>query len=293
MHQLAIAYDKIRTNYVQTRCRLRAQVKRIFPEFLKILGIDTLTAHYLLKKYLTPQEFLNLTINEDLPQLSRIYRRQFALEVIKKLNAAAHHSIGTPLHGVQYNSERDIMDSWLQQLNMFKRQLKTLSDQLIDFARQTPYFDNLCSLKGISQLSVALFIAEIRDLKLFEHFKQIEKFAGYNLRLSQSGNYSGYRRMSHIGNKRLMSILYRMTEEAAKYIPEVRIKFITRQLQRPLYRKNIVACVPVLLRLMMSVAKEQRMYEVHPEKLKQLESLEKQYQQTKQQRQHQPLKKVA
>lgn len=293
MHQLAIAYDKVRRNYVQTRCRLRAQLKQIFPEFLKIVGIDTLTACYLLKKYLTPQDFLNLSIMEDLPKLSKIYRQQFALDVMKKLKAAANHSIGIPLHGVQYNTERDIMDGWLQQLTMFRRQLKNLSAQLIAFAKQTPYFDNLCSLKGISQLSVALFIGEIRDLNLFDHFKQIEKFAGYNLRLSQSGNYTGYRRMSHIGNKRLSSLLYRMTGEAVKYIPEVRIKFITRQLHRPLYRKNIVACVPVLLKLMMALAKEQRMYEVRPQKLKQLEPLEQAFQQKKQERQKELLKKVA
>ena len=120
MHQLAIAYDKVRRNYVQTRCRLRAQVKQIFPEFLKIVGIDTLTARYLLKKYLTPQDFLNINIMEDLPELKKIYRQQFGLDVLKKLKTTADHSIGIPLHGVQYNTERDIMDGWLLQLTMFR-----------------------------------------------------------------------------------------------------------------------------------------------------------------------------
>jgi hypothetical protein len=78
-----------------------------------------------------------------------------------------------------------------------------------------------------------------------------------------------------------------------KYIPEVRIKFITRQLHRALYRKNIVACVPVLLKLMMALAKEQRLYEVRPQKLKQLEPLEQAFQQKKQERQQELLKKVA
>jgi transposase len=293
MHQLAIAYDKVRRNYVQTRCRLRAQVKLIFPEFLKVLGIDTLTADYLLKKYLTPQDFLNLSIMEDLPKLRKIYRQQFGLDTLNKLKAAANHTIGIPLDSIQYNAERDIMDGWLLQLNMFRKKMKCLADQLIAFAKQTPYFDSLCSLKGISEVSAALLIAELRDLNLFEHFKQIEKFAGYNLRLSQSGNYTGYRRMSHIGNKRLSSLLYRMTAEAVKYIPEVRIKFINRQLNRALYRKNIVACVPVLLKLMMALAKEQRLYEERPAKLKQLEPLEQAYQQHKQQRQQNQLKQVA
>ena len=51
--------------------------------------------------------------------------------------------------------------------------------------------------------------------------------------------------------------------------------------------------MPVLLKLMLALAKEQQMYELRPEKLKQLEPLEKAYQLQKQQRQMYPLKKVA
>lgn len=58
--------------------------------------------------------------------------------------------------------------------------------QLVDLAKETIYFDFIISLKGISDKSTALFIAETRDLSIYDHFKKIEKYAGYNLRQSQS-----------------------------------------------------------------------------------------------------------
>ncbi|MFQ5641940.1 MAG: transposase, partial [bacterium] len=39
------------------------------------------------------------------------------------------------------------------------------------------------------------------------------------------------RHISHIGNRRLSWLLYKMSEETAKYVPEVRLKFLRRQLK--------------------------------------------------------------
>jgi transposase len=90
---------------------------------------------------------------------------------------------------------------------------------LIELARATEYFTILTSVKDISDLSAARFIAECRDLSLYTHYKQIEKHAGANLRLKDSGTYEGIRRISKIGNKRLLRILYLMTTETVKYVP--------------------------------------------------------------------------
>jgi len=77
-------------------------------------------------------------------------------------------------------------------------------------------FSILTNLMGISAETASLFLAEIRDISAFDNYKEIEKFAGYNLRLTQSGKHIGYRRISHLGNTRLRWVLYRMTEETIK-----------------------------------------------------------------------------
>ena len=153
---------------------------------------------------------------------------------------------------------------------------------MIILAKQTPYFSILKSLKGISDKLAALFIAETRDLSQFNHYKKLEKYAGYNLRQSQSGEYVGTRHMSHIGNKRLSSVLYKMSEETAKYVAEVRIKFLRRQLKKRSYRKNLIASSSILLKLIVALIRENRVYQTSQQSNKQLILLEKQYAELKQ-----------
>ena len=62
------------------------------------------------------------------------------------------------------------------------------------------------------------------------------------------------------------------------YIPEVRKKYLTRQLNRKNYRKNVVAGVSTLLKLIMCLVKENRKYEFKDNAFKELEKLEEQYQ---------------
>jgi len=127
---------------------------------------------------------------------------------------------------------------------------------------------------------VELPIAECRDLNNFKHYKQIEKLAGLNLRLSQSGDYIGPRHISHIGDKRLLRIIYQMTAETAIYIPEVRIKFLTRQIKNKVYRKNIIASSSELLQLIMALIKNKKTYEFKENKIQQLALLEQKYKKT-------------
>jgi transposase len=135
-------------------------------------------------------------------------------------------------------------------------------DEMIALAKKTEYFTILTSIKGISDNLAAQFIAQCRDLSNFKHYKQIEKLAGLNIYQSQSGNYVGPRHISHIGDKRLLHIIYQMACETALYIPEVRIKFLMRQLKKRSYRKNIIAVSSVLLQLIMALIKEKRTYEL-------------------------------
>ena len=72
-----------------------------------------------------------------------------------------------------------------------------------------------------------------------------------------------------------------MTEETARYIPEVRMKFLRRQLMLPKYRKNIVAASSNLLKLIVALVQENRPYQWNQDNLRALEALEQQYQEKK------------
>ncbi len=138
-----------------------------------------------------------------------------------------------------------------------------------------------------------MFIAECRDLSLYSHYKQIEKLAGANLKLDDSGKYVGVRRISGIGNERLLRLIYIMTAHTARFIPEVRIKFLTRQLKKKCYRKNIIACAPLLLKLLMALIKEERTYTFREEVANKLAQIEVKYEAMKNKQKKEPSKKAA
>jgi len=101
--------------------------------------------------------------------------------------------------------------------------------------------------------------------------------AGLNLRISDSGGGVGIRRINKLGNKRLSKLIYQMTTQTARFIPEVRIKFLKRQLTKKCYRKNIIAASSVLLKILMALIKEKRKYEFREDKVKEMKLLDKKY----------------
>ena len=278
MHRLSISYHKLRKDLVQQRNRIHALLDRCSPEFLKEFSLEGKTAAYLLGKYFRPDHFLSMDIECESEVIRKLSYGNCGRSNLAALQKHASASIGIDLDQSEEQAERIALDSWLAMTALIEKQMDATMKRLTELAKQTPYFEILTSLKGISDKLAVLFIAETRDLAGFNHYKQIEKYAGYNLKQSQSANYVGPRHITHIGNRRLSAILYKMCEETIKYIPEVRVKFVGRQLSKRCYRKNVVACSGNLLRLILALVKENRTYETRgSQSVDRLIFLEKKY----------------
>jgi transposase len=277
MHRLSITYDKLKKHMAQTKQRIRSQVELIFPELQSAVDIDSDTARELLRRYLAPYEFLNMNIYSETIIIEKVSQRQHGLKTLKRIQDAALNSIGISLSEDLLFSEKLTMITWLNQFQLLKEQMKLVLNNLIELAEQSPLFSILTSLKGISDISASRFIAELRDPLLFTNYKQIESFAGTNLKLSQSGMFTGYRRITHIGNHRLRTIIYSMAEETKNYIPEIRIRFIKRQMKQDRYKKNVVASSSNMLKLIMSMFKNNHTYQYREESVEELKLLEVKY----------------
>ena len=288
MHQLSLSYDKLRKNLVQNKQRLRDQVLLVFPEFLTVLDSDIDTARLLLHDYFLPRHYLGLDVDKVAAQMETVSRKQHGKTTLNKLTELAKKSVGIPVDEKLEIAVRLTIRSWLTMLETVRSQMDMIMAQLIAWAKQTPYFEILTSLKGISEVMASFYIAETREPAAFGHYKQIEKYAGLNLRGSQSANYIGPRHISHIGNHRLAWAIYKMTEETARYTPEVRMKFLRRQLKAPQYRKNIVATSSQLLKLIVALIARNQPYEWNQDNIRAMEVLEQQYNEKKARKRHAP-----
>jgi transposase len=298
LHSLSITYNKLMQDRQAVILRIMAFMGEVFPEYVKILNVEIETSLYLLEQYFLPEHFHQMNINEHELKIRKISNGNHKADTLQKIKEQSERSIGRSVEG-EDETLRLILDGWISELRVLTKSVKTLKKAMIGLAKEMEYFEILVSVPGISELTAARFIAECRCLEEFVHYKQIEKMAGSNVRLCDSGKYAGTRRINGIGNKRLLNLIYIMTCNAAKFNPEVRIKFIRRQLKKRSYRKNIFAASSVLMRLIMSLIRENRTYEIREETVKELEKLEVKYNPEKKDRKRRkrskkkPLKKAA
>ena len=66
----------------------------------------------------------------------------------------------------------------------------------------------LCSVKGIGRLTAATIIAETNCFALFENYKQLVSYSGYDVVENQSGNRVGKTKISKKGNSHIRRILH-------------------------------------------------------------------------------------
>jgi len=276
LHRLSITYEKLVKDRQKAVGRTRALMQEVFPEYLLCIGVDTHGSLYLLERYFLPEHFQRIDVHKEEKNLWHISNGNHSTDTLMKLKTLSYKSIGSH---VQEEEEalRLTLDAWIIQIRQIDLSMKKISSAMIDLSKKTEYFEILISIKGISDLTASRFIAECRNLDEYNHYKQIEKLAGANVRLMDSGRYEGTRRISKIGNKRLLKLLYQMATQTVKFIPEIRIKFMKRQLKKKCYRENIIACVPWLLKLIMALIKERRQYVFKEEATQEMKKLEPKY----------------
>jgi transposase len=273
MHRLSVMYSKVQKDRQAVILRMMAFMEEVFPEYLKCLNVEINTSLYLLERYFMPEHFQNLDIDEHERPIRRTSNGKHKAATLRKIKEHAKRSIGRDVRAEQATL-RFILDGWIEEMRLLNKSIKAIKKELIFLAQKTEYFEILTSVPGISELSAARFIAECRGLDEFSHYKQIEKMAGANIRLCDSGKYAGSRRISRLGNKRLLQLIYLMGCNTTKFTPEVRIKFLKRQLKNKSYRKNVFASSSIMLRLIMSLIKNKRKYEMREASLKELQKLE-------------------
>ena len=281
LHELSIAYDKVWKDRAKAKQRLRSFMEKWFPEYLSAFDIDTKSSLHLLESYFLPRHFRELDVVEQTPMLEKVSYRKHGAATLWKLYDWAKISIGVHARPEQESALRIILDGWIAALRYAQQQLAHIEKAMVALARSFPAFHILKSIPNINENLAAQFVAECRDLSRFTHFKQIEKLAGLNLRLSDSGHYTGARHISHIGNNRLRRIIYQMVQQTAKVVPQVRLRFLKRQLKRKCYRKNIIAASSQLLQLILALVKQNRPYEERTDCQEELARLEEAYDKTK------------
>ncbi|OIQ53542.1 transposase IS116/IS110/IS902 family protein [Moorella thermoacetica] len=91
------------------------------------------------------------------------------------------------------------LNACLDEIAFYQKQIEQTEAAMADILAGIDIAGNLLSIPGIGLVTVASFLGEIGDPQNYEHWKQIQKFAGLNLSEQIPGRRTGKARYPNAG----------------------------------------------------------------------------------------------
>ena len=178
-----------------------------FPEFQDVFkDITKITAMQLLAKYPLPEDLVNIEI-EELRNNIRTYdgKRKMYITKATAIKIFAENTIGITAD-VKY--VKNNIKFLAAQLQSVLDNLGYIEQQMEEKLNQLPESKYIKSIEGIGNIFCAGLIGELGEIKRFQDWKQIRKYAGYNFTEESSGKKKGQTVISKRGRSLLRYILY-------------------------------------------------------------------------------------
>lgn len=126
------------------------------------------------------------------------------------------HALETSIYQVRVATEQltALLNCLVEQISSAE---KAILAHIASDATIAEKVDQLCSIKGVGLLTVAVILAETNGFALIEHARQLVSYAGYDVVENQSGKRAGKTRISKKGNHRIRRILHFPTINVVRY----------------------------------------------------------------------------
>ena len=246
--------------------RIHNWLDRFFPEFTDVFkDWEGKAALVCLRSCPCPQDIQAKTADE----IVHMWRtngvsRGVGLKRALYLVEAAMESIGLT-EGLQM--ARQELGTLLRQYDLLQEQLGILLGQIEQLLDRIPGAAEMLSVPGVGIVTVAGFLAEVGDLSSYDHWRQIQKLAGFNLKENSSGKHKGKTKITKRGRPRLRALLYRSVLILAAKNPQFVAlhQHYTKRVDNPLKpMASLIALCGKLIRILFTLGSRQVPYD--PEK---------------------------
>ena len=245
---------KARTSMIN---QLQHLIFVIFPEFLKVLKISTKTARHLIKHYTTPEKISVLSLESVGKILKKVSRGKLGQDRAKQLHEAAGNSIGISEGKQSIVFEIKHLIGRIEAEDQF---IDRLEKQMHVYLQQIPYSQNILSIKGLAEVTVAGLIGEVADFNKFDTISEVMKLAGLDLYEISSGNHRGQRRISKRGRPLIRKLLFFAAINAVKSKGIMHAKYQKMLARGMLKMKALVAISRKLLGLIFAIVRDNTNY---------------------------------
>lgn len=262
--------DVIVKRLVSSINQLNRWVDVVFPELRQVFkDVKGKGAIATLRLFPTPLELRSMQPQNVVSEWKSLMKRQPGLKKAQLLIHLAKRSVGTKQALDAYKFH---LQQLLEEFDLATTQLERVEKQVTEVLKQIPYANQLLTIKGISEISLAGILGEAGDLSGFAHGNSLLRHAGLHLAEASSGKWKGQIVISKRGRSRLRRFLYLATMSLVMNNPEFKALHTSNVKVKKIKKmKLIMKLVGKLARIFVGIAKRNESY--CPEKLQPITSL--------------------
>lgn len=269
MRDLTRFYHEVEDDIKRTRMHLHNCLQLVFPELehffssrvnLYALTLTSLFPHPEMVLRSTPTKIKNQLMKATRKNISENRARKKAEELVLLAQNSYPAVDENSIH-----CQKTIY--YAEKIQDLLQQKKAIQDQLVQTATELEEFELYATIPGIGELTSALLIGELGDIRRFATSNKLNAFVGIDIRRYQSGSFMGKDRINKRGNPKGRKILYiavRNMIRQQKAAPNHIVDFYYKLKKQPVPKKDkvaVVACMNKLLKCMHSMMRNHTKYD--------------------------------
>jgi len=257
LRRLTQARQRAITDRTAIMNQLQHLIFVIFPEFLTVLKISTKTAWYFVKHFTTAEKIFALGLDSVGQIFKKVSRGKLGQDRAKQLHEAARDSIGISEGKQSIVFEIEHLVSRIEAEDQF---IDSLEKQMRVYFQQISYSQNILSIKGLAEVTVAGLIGEVADFNKFDTISEVMKLASLDLYEISSDSHRGQRRISKRGRPLMRKLLFFAAINAVKSKGIMHEKYQQMLDRGMLKMKALVAISRKLLGLIFAIVRDKTKY---------------------------------
>lgn len=243
--------------------RVIALLDQVFPEYNKLFS-DTFgsSSTELLLNCPTPEDMLTISTRKLTNILNKASRGKLGKEKAEEIKAAAKDTFGVAFAKDAFSFQ---IKQLIQQIVFTEKQLSELEEQIAELLHQTNQY--ITTITGIGDVLGAIIVSEIGDINRFERPNQLVAFAGLDVTVKQSGEFSGSKnKISKRGSPYLRRAIWLAANRAAFCDPILSEYYQSLKARGKHHLTAVGAVARKLCNIIFVILKENRPYQPTPPK---------------------------
>ena len=263
MRQLSRFRFALVDNCGDCKRRIIALLDQVFPEYDKLFSdIFGASSKELLLQCPTPEDMLAISSKKLTTLLSKTSHGRFGEAKAKAIRSAAANSFGV---GFAKNAFAFQIRQLIEQLMFLENQIEELEEQISFLLHQTN--EVITTIPGIGDTLGAVIISEIGDINRFDAPGKLVAFAGLDVKVIQSGEFSGTKQhISKRGSPYLRRAIWLAANRAAFCDPILSEYYQSLKARGKHHSTAIGAVSRKMCNIIFTILRENRPYQATPPK---------------------------